>query len=184
MAHAPSCARALTRRQAAREAKNQLEAALTKLQSEHQVLHEKFQMVGQLEDQDQADDMHKALNLVRTRRLRGEPTDLEFLLPAFDKDTGPAPRPRPLSLPSAHGLPQGGFGSQDLCGISHTGNGRELSNPRVPPPPPKKNSHPPPPLGCIGGGGGTPPPSRAPSLCPAPVSMTASASFRAIGNRQ
>ena len=44
-------------------------------------------------------------------------------------------------------------------------------------------SSPPPPPGCIGRGGGTPP-SRAPSLCPATVSLTPSASFNGIYNRQ
>ena len=48
-------------------------------------------------------------------------------------------------------------------------------------------------LGTAGGGGGRdalegkevpPPPSRAPSLCPATVSLTPSASFSGIGNRQ
>ena len=46
---------------------------------------------------------------------------------------------------------------------------------------------PPPPKGCIrgGGGGGTPPSTRrAPSLCPATVSLTASAGFSGICNRQ
>ena len=41
--------------------------------------------------------------------------------------------------------------------------------------------------GCIGKGGGVPPPpppSRAPSLCPATVSLTASASFDGVRNRQ
>ena len=42
---------------------------------------------------------------------------------------------------------------------------------------------PPPPPGCIGRGGGTPP-SRAPSLCPATVPPTASASLNGICNRQ
>ena len=37
---------------------------------------------------------------------------------------------------------------------------------------------------CIGRGGGTPPPSRAPSLCPATVSLTQSASLNGICNRQ
>ena len=39
--------------------------------------------------------------------------------------------------------------------------------------------------GCIGRAGGTPPPpSRAPSLCPATVSLTASASVNGTCNRQ
>ena len=38
--------------------------------------------------------------------------------------------------------------------------------------------------GCIGKGGEPPPPSRAPSLCPATVSLAASAGFNGICNRQ
>ena len=42
----------------------------------------------------------------------------------------------------------------------------------------------PPPQGCSGRGGRYPPPFRAPSLCPATVSLTPSARFNDICNRQ
>jgi len=79
----------LTEHKATREAKIRLEQQLTKLQSDHQLLAERMQIMAALEEGEQRpEDLDKALALVRAARLKGQPTDLEFLLPIFDRQTG------------------------------------------------------------------------------------------------
>ena len=67
----------------------------------------------------------------------------------------------------------------------HGNEGLALRDSLPRPPPPQSDRHePPPPPGMHWKGGYPPPSSRAPSLCPATVPLTASVSFNGIGDRQ